>query len=94
LELAGQVPFVVIKYRGVANRLDVLGRRQRKHAIAEAHRLEQCGVRAADFGSVHITISVLLQRAIILPKNKSREDDRLSPRDQRVQGSKRTRPRA
>src|SRR6185369_13451843 len=34
-------------------------------------------MRSAHFGSVYVTIGVLLERAIILTKHKSREDDSL-----------------
>ena len=44
-------------------------------AITEAHGLYQSGVSTADFGGVHVAISVLLQRAIIASKNKSGKDD-------------------
>ena len=77
MEFVGEILFVVVQDTGVAHCFDIFRRGQSEHAVAETHCFEQRRVRAADFGGVNVAVSVLLQGAVVLTKNKSGEDDAL-----------------
>lgn len=75
LEFLCEVFFVAVGDASFADGLYVFGRGERQHAVAVAHRFEERGVRAADFRGVDVAISVLLQRAVGVAEDETREDD-------------------
>src|SRR6185369_12025961 len=69
----------------LADHFNILGRRECEDAVSITHRFEQRGVSAADFGCMNVAIRVLLERAVILTKHKTGEDDALVSARTRLQ---------
>ena len=59
-EFLGQVGFVGVGERGVANDLEIFGGAKRQDAISITHRFEQCRVRATNLSRMDIDVGVLL----------------------------------
>ena len=74
LQFLRQVKLVRVRYSGVTNGLDIFRSRESQYAVAVAHRFQQGWVRSTHLGSMHVTISILLESAIVLTKNESRKN--------------------